>query len=542
MNTGQFGIKLRRALAAADFTEDDFFRFSVNVASLLAGYFKLDQTTPQTVIGYPVFPGLILNEKLGVGIAIPTSPIHLVLKASDAIGINIDGNIDYTGIGIPIGINIVRDYDAGLIELNTCCGISNYMYSKHSGANINATKYVYGAINRAISDGLIMHGGAGIRLFYQYGEYAWVDDRNVYDTYGAGPLWVTNTALKALADCTAGFVDSGGTGPTTSISMIAVDAEVKSHPSLGSGILYPLLTGVKVKVHGSTMGSSIAYGVLIDEVSGCDANIAVMDNSDAPWIKKPGTGATGVATGGAQKYVMDRGGVGGKASWYIKNEDDTADYYVGPLYGEMYDYENATAVVIGEMNVYHAINTIGTTGLCKGWTFKAGITGPIATFATYDGGAATLCTDVAHGLLSGEIVTISNSTNYNGAHVVTVIDPDNFTIPVAYVAEAGGPIWIRGSSLKADVWSAGIYKITWGTTCFPTGANDNYKVEPNLNTTYLDNMAASMRLTIAADRINMSGSGLVTVAEGDYIWFTTRNETAVSNITFRHFNCSIIKI
>ena len=485
---------------------------------------------------------LSLPQDIDTAANVEFESLILTAAADTATVLDIDGDIDYTGSGTALGIDLSRDYNVGAGNVNNCCGISNYMRPKHTAAIMAATKFAYAIINRLLGEGTLIHNTAALRYFYQYGDYAWVDDRNAYDTSSTGQLLVSSSAVKAINDCTAIFTDSGGTTPATQVRCIGVEVDVTCSPTLGSGALSPLSIGIDIDVTGTATGSSIAYGIYISDVSGCDYNISIMDTVDAPWIKSPGTGATGVVTGGAQMYVMDRGGVAAKASWYIKNEDDATDYYVGPLYGEMYDYENAVAVAIDETNVYHAISTIDTAGLCKGWTFKAGSTGPIASFATYAAGAATLITDVGHGLLDGEIITIANSTNYNGAHVVTRIDADTFTIPVAYVLEAGGPNWIRGSSLLANAGSAGVYRITWGATVTGAGANENMKVEPVLNTTDLDNMATSRKLGGAGDRGAMGGSGLVTIADGDYLWFQTRNESSVADLTFRHFNASITKL
>lgn len=300
---------------------------------------------------------------------------------------------------------------------------------------------------------------------------------------------------------------------------------------------------IQFRTNDGNDGSTLTTRAKIDSSGNFGLGVTAFGTNAAGAIGvQSGTAPTSAPADMSQVWVQDRNGVAGTASLHYRNEDTGAAAYIAELYGEMYSYENATLTAIDETNVYHAIHTIATGGTCKGWTFKAGSTGPIASFATYGGGLATLITDVGHGLVNGEIITISNSTNYNGSHVVTRIDNDTFTIPVAYVAEAGGPNWIRGSSLRANSGSAGVYKLSWNTTCFPAGANDNFKVEPNLNTTDLDNMAASCRLTVAADRRLLAGGGIVTISDGDYIWMTTRNEDAPDDITFRHFNVSIVRI
>ena len=247
----------------------------------------------------------------------------------------------------------------------------------------------------------------------------------------------------------------------------------------------------------------------------------------------------------AQMYVADRNGVDGTASLHLRNEDDTAGISLAKSYGEMYHYENTDLCTIATQNEYHAI-IIKTTGLVKGWTYKVGTTALITAFATHSGGAATLVTSNGHNLVSGEIVTISGcaKAEYNSCHIITWIDANSFTIPVAYGAETigGTEQWIRGSSLRANAGSAGVYRIHWSCTVLPVAKDVVFKVESKQNTTDLDNMAASFKVTTAAYNSPMSATGLVTIADGDYIWLQVKNETNTTDLRFRHFNFNISKV
>jgi hypothetical protein len=224
------------------------------------------------------------TSNLGLGTTSPSCKAHLVMAADEATGLYVDGSTnDYSGAGIALGINLVRDYNVGTGDINSCCGISNYMYPKHTAATVPSTKYSYAAINRLISDGKITNATAVLKFFYQYGEYAWLDDRNIYDTAGIGSLLISGVAVKALAESSALFTDTGGTAPATNTQLIGVDVEVSNSPTLGSGSLYPSAMGVKLDVEGTAVGSSICYGIYIYKVAGADVNYAVYDNSGAPW-------------------------------------------------------------------------------------------------------------------------------------------------------------------------------------------------------------------------------------------------------------------
>jgi hypothetical protein len=69
-----------------------------------------------------------------------------------------------------------------------------------------------------------------------------------------------------------------------------------------------------------------------------------------------------------------------------------------------------------------------------------GITGTIASIADYSGTVAgtVKVTDTAHGLLTGNIVSITGTTNYNGIYTVTKIDANSFYITATWGATETG--------------------------------------------------------------------------------------------------------
>ena len=271
----------------------------------------------------PTFAGL------GLGAAPTAGVIHETLTASDLKGIYIDGNVDYTGTGVPCTIDVIRDYNVGTGDVNNCCGISNYMYPKHTGAKLVSTKYAYGAINRLISAAAIANATAVLKYLYQFGEYAWVDDRNAYDTSAAGQLMITNTAVKAICDCSAIFTDSGGTGPNTSIKLVGVDIDITGSPTLSSGVLYPIYMGTSISVTGTGTGSSVAYGIYIETVTGADANFSIYDGSGNPWRIASGAASSVALVDGIELWVQDVNGAAGYAGLH-KMTETTAQVEVVP--------------------------------------------------------------------------------------------------------------------------------------------------------------------------------------------------------------------
>lgn len=67
------------------------------------------------------------------------------------------------------------------------------------------------------------------------------------------------------------------------------------------------------------------------------------------------------------------------------------------------------------------------------------------------GGGNTNCTSAAHGLITGDVVTITGTTSYNGVHTVVRIDANVFQIAVAFVANERGR-WSQQDSIQWGFW------------------------------------------------------------------------------------------
>ncbi len=71
------------------------------------------------------------------------------------------------------------------------------------------------------------------------------------------------------------------------------------------------------------------------------------------------------------------------------------------------------------------------------------VTGTFSANADYSGTVAGTVkhTDVAHGLVTGESVIITGTTNYNGTFSITRIDADNFYVTDTYVSNEATGTW-----------------------------------------------------------------------------------------------------
>ena len=106
-------------------------------------------------------------------------------------------------------------------------------------------------------------------------------------------------------------------------------------------------------------------------------------------------------------------------------------------YAGFYCHENATAFTIQKANVAHALHG-GTQGkLSTGWTFYGGKELAITAFAVSDPITNTIITCAGHGLANGDIVTIANTTSYDGIYIIQEKGENTFVIVKTYVADEG---------------------------------------------------------------------------------------------------------
>lgn len=76
----------------------------------------------------------------------------------------------------------------------------------------------------------------------------------------------------------------------------------------------------------------------------------------------------------------------------------------------------------------------------KLYKYSGTTSGAITAFADAGGGEVTV-TDVAHGMQTGNTVTIIGTTSYNGTFVITKVDADNFKITDTWVADDATGTW-----------------------------------------------------------------------------------------------------
>jgi len=219
-------------------------------------------------------------------------------------------------------------------------------------------------------------------------------------------------------------------------------------------------------------------------------------------------------------------------------------------YGEMYMYNNAVVCVIDTANIYHAVyNTFGNNdgvlapNTDSSFVYFGGLGRTITAFADYSGtvaGTTKVTTSAIHDLSTGQPITITATTNYNGKYLVKVIDATNFYITKAYVTnDATGSV--RRPATLRSIYS-GIFQASFNITAICATNNENFRFELNKDVTELDNIGIRNIFTTSPTYRNVGAGGLVSLNAGQYLWLSVKNFDGAHNITIESANVYIHRI
>jgi hypothetical protein len=202
-------------------------------------------------------------------------------------------------------------------------------------------------------------------------------------------------------------------------------------------------------------------------------------------------------------------------------------------------YDAAQTVTINTTSIYHLVPGF-STGLVDGFTFLASATGAITVFADGGGGLVTV-TSAGHGLADGQIVSITGTTNYNGVFVVQNKTTDTFQITDTWVADDATGTWDRGSSLRADIGSDGIYYAALNVSANSAVAAKEFRTEIFKNASGQDNIS-TLRDYTSVNVGNSAASGTFSITVGDYITVATKNNTDTNNLVIDTASLTLIRI
>jgi len=209
--------------------------------------------------------------------------------------------------------------------------------------------------------------------------------------------------------------------------------------------------------------------------------------------------------------------------------------------GSMYLYNATQTVTINTASVYHAVIGLLEGSVDGAFTYLASATGAITD--TADNSGTLRCTDVGHGLTTGQIVTLNGMGDaaHNGVTAVTVITEDVFDCDdITYNSASDTGSWQRGSSLTVNPGFGGHYSGGFSVSGNIGTANKNIKIEVYGNTTAFDEFAAERVFSVTGYGVMASG-GIGFLVPGDIIWVAIENTTDTTDFVIRHMNLHLAK-
>lgn len=217
-------------------------------------------------------------------------------------------------------------------------------------------------------------------------------------------------------------------------------------------------------------------------------------------------------------------------------------------HAEMTQSQHGTVTVIAATAQPHAFHTANiAAGDLAGWTFDAGGGGTVLAIGSVaDGGGGEIDVETApnHGLVVGDIVSISNTSdvNYDKVHVVSgIVSADKFSVVATFGGTTTGSV-NHAATLTANTGQAGQYMCQVSASATSTSSNETFDFVVYENATAVDKSEMRRKFGTGADYGSFAESFLLAVADGDVISWTLQNNDSAGNITVRNFNINLIRL
>lgn len=241
----------------------------------------------------------------------------------------------------------------------------------------------------------------------------------------------------------------------------------------------------------------------------------------------------------------DNGQVIGANILGVLTDNGANNSFDGRSLGEFYIFENTVEAEIEAVDQWHpAIG--GTVGVIDGFTFFAGSSIDILSFADYSGtvaGTIKATTNGAHSYATGDIISqvgalieVGDPDPYYGQYSITVVDADEyyFTNPDWNATQTA--VAIKPASLTAGDVAVGTYLFN-GTGSVTSAGNDKvFDFSLFRNTTSSEKAEARFKAKIAGDFQSIAGSSFIDIVAGDVLWFGIKGITDDANMTMRYGN------
>lgn len=196
---------------------------------------------------------------------------------------------------------------------------------------------------------------------------------------------------------------------------------------------------------------------------------------------------------------------------------------------------------IDTINAWHALSSFTAGGTVGNATVNQGLDGAITAYADYSGTVAgtVLATSAAHGLTTGDWLTQTGTTNYNGVFQITVVDAGTYYFVDTWVADDGASTFHHGSHIVVD--QRGDYAISAAFSAASAGINKVFDFAIFKNGTIVTGSKIQRKFATGGDVGAFPMAALVTVEKNDVLYFVMRNITDATNITISEGNLVLTK-
>ena len=163
---------------------------------------------------------------------------------------------------------------------------------------------------------------------------------------------------------------------------------------------------------------------------------------------------------------------------------------------------------------------------------------------TESNGGVLRITDATHGLVDGDIVTITNLATpaQNGITAITKITNDIFDCDdISWVTDAETGTWEMGSYLLVPAGHSGDYLILLHASATAAGVGKVFLVQLYVDTTAQADAKTERKYT-AADIGAIGFMAILPLATGERLWIAVTNLTDGTDITIKHGNLSVHRI
>ena len=212
--------------------------------------------------------------------------------------------------------------------------------------------------------------------------------------------------------------------------------------------------------------------------------------------------------------------------------------------GSMYFSGANSTLAIGASSILYVVQGLYAAGTQKNVTFTAGKKDAGASLVTTaDAGVSINIGDAAnaHGLSAGDIVCVQ-SANHNGVAAITIIDLNNFKVPIMYLGDESCT-WQRADYLKISV--AGDYLINYSVTFRAAVADKVYRFTLYKGLNVINSITEQQTITANLNTVTF-GTSIESIITSDpatdKIFLVVSNETDTEDIKLDYSTITVCRL